>query len=361
MHLSTPLLSILLLLLLPLTIATQTPLNGALSPPPKTNLLPGVHSSALLALASSRDDKPSPPCNSTQQPCDGKCIPQSGTCCATGTGGFCTSGMRCVPGGCCPIGATCEGPPAGACAPDKTSCHGFCIPKGSVCCDDGAYCDKGDTCTPTGFCQKPPSKETECDEGRVRCGAGCMPQGQVCCATFYCSHGETCASEGKCSTVRKGSGGDMCAAGEDRCGEGCMPAGQVCCETYYCYEGQSCAGSKRCRKPGFGGDSSSTALRSTTRAVPTGSSGMRGPGTSGVSSAAPEPSTARGDDDDGSGGGNTSSVSRTAAPGTATAVRTTSVTVGAAPSVTSPGVANGRYVEGAVLIAGLLAAAPLVI
>ncbi|KAF6828309.1 hypothetical protein CPLU01_08584 [Colletotrichum plurivorum] len=353
MHLSTPLLSI-LLLLLPLITASSTPLNGALSTTPKTNLLPGVHSSALLALSSSRDDKPSTPCNSTQQPCDGKCIPSTGTCCATGTGGFCTSGMRCVPGGCCPTGATCSGPPAGGCPPEKTSCHGFCIPKGSVCCPDGAYCDKGDTCTPSGFCEKPPSKETICDEGRARCGVGCMPQGQVCCATFYCSTGETCASEGKCSTGRKGSGGDMCAAGEDRCGEGCMPGGQVCCETYYCYEGQSCAGSKRCRRPGFGG-----------------SSGVRGPGTSGVSSAVPEPSTVRDDDDDGSGGGNgsgngdddlpTSSVSRTAMPGTATAVRTTSVTVGAAPSVTSPGVANGRYVEGAVLIAGLLAAAPLVI
>ncbi|KAJ0274761.1 hypothetical protein COL940_009157 [Colletotrichum noveboracense] len=71
-------------------------------------LLPGGLGSSAISLGAVAST-----CDIGYKPCDGKCIPTLGTCCNTGSGGYCEATKVCVSGGCCPIGKTCSGAPSG--------------------------------------------------------------------------------------------------------------------------------------------------------------------------------------------------------------------------------------------------------
>ncbi|GKT86148.1 hypothetical protein Ct61P_03998 [Colletotrichum tofieldiae] len=123
-------------------------------------LLPGA-GSLLLSFGAAASS-----CSSAEKTCDGKCIPSTGSCCATGTGGYCEAGKYCVSGGCCQNGKTCTGAPQG-CSAGKVLCNGFCIPTGGVCCPSGGYCDPGRRAPRTGSAPSPPAAAAAADSATL--------------------------------------------------------------------------------------------------------------------------------------------------------------------------------------------------
>lgn len=162
-------------------------------------LLPGANS---LALATSST------CSSFEEECDGYCIPSGTVCCGDGDGAYCDSGYYCQTDGCCEDGELCTGPPTG-CNDGKELCGEYCVPEGSVCCEDsGSYCDSGETCTSDGFCEIGDSTDSNdesgssgCTSDQDDCDGYCIPSGAVCCGDgYYCDAGETCGSGLTCDS-----------------------------------------------------------------------------------------------------------------------------------------------------------------
>ncbi|KAL0941945.1 uncharacterized protein CTRU02_204709 [Colletotrichum truncatum] len=390
-------------------LLTPQRFSGALLNKDVAFLLPGTGSPLVAFGAVSAS------CDIGEKGCDGKCIPTTGSCCGIGTGGYCELGKYCVTGGCCPIGKTCSGSASG-CSAGKVSCNGYCIPSGTVCCSDGGYCNAGETCTANGYCSKGGGGgggSGTCDVGKERCGTGCMPTGQTCCTTYYCDSDQTCAGDKKCRNPGSGGGGGGgggCASGQTSCGTGCMPTGNVCCESYYCLTGQTCVGDKKCRNPsggggggGGGGSGGGCAAGQTacgTGCMPTGNvccstyycltgqtcygdNKCRNPGTgggggggggggSGDSSTALLPTSIVAEDTPTFTFNNfpTSTdpvredVPTTTSSSTSSSARFSSIAPGPSTTVAVAGTGAARggiQVDGVVLVAGLLAAAPLVI
>ncbi|GJC96434.1 hypothetical protein ColKHC_05260 [Colletotrichum higginsianum] len=324
MLVSTLLLALTGLIHLPPTLAAtdpQHPLHhDAAAPLPHRGLLPGAGSSLLsFGLASSAT---TPSCAPVlQTACDGKCIPSTGDCCATGTGGYCEPGKHCVPGGCCRDGNTCSSGPPQGCSAGRVLCNRLCVPAGAVCCPLAGYCNAGETCAADGsFCtrssssspstsvkstistssgDKSGSKGGQCVADKVPCANECIPVGKKCCTTFYCNAEETCEPDGKCGPVpgaKGGAGGGggvgggvvQCGKGNTLCGTGCMPTGEVCCETYYCFAGQTCAGNGQCRINGTTSAGGATATAPTTSSLPRSTASL--PSTTTLGGSSPSPS-----------------------------------------------------------------------
>ncbi|WQF83985.1 hypothetical protein CDEST_08999 [Colletotrichum destructivum] len=422
MLVSTLLLALTGLIHLPITLAATNPQHplhhDAAAPLPHRGLLPGAASSLLsFGLASSATTTPS--CApALQKACDGKCIPSTGDCCATGTGGYCEPGKHCVPGGCCRDGNTCSSGPPQGCSAGRVLCNRLCVPNGAVCCPLAGYCNAGETCAADGsFCtrssssspstsvkstistssgDKSGSKGGQCVADKVPCVNECIPMGKRCCTTYYCNAGETCEPDGKCGpmpSAKGGAGGGggvgggviQCGKGSTLCGTGCMPTGEVCCETYYCFAGQTCAGNGQCRINGTtraGGapatapttaslPRSTASLPRSTASLPRSTASLRSTTTLGGSSLSPSKIKATAvktmvvtDDEEtatassalSSSAPTTTKTSAMEATTKVTAVAT--VTTGLTTSTTAgSGVGPaGRKPGGAVLVAGLLAA-----
>lgn len=178
-------------------------------------LLPGANSNLLsISLA----------CSTFETECDGFCIPSGSVCCGDGDGAYCDDGYTCYSEGCCEDGETCSGPPTG-CTGGRELCGGYCIPAGSVCCEDSAtYCDAGQTCTSTGDCELGSSNSDDdstgsgCTSSQDECDGYCIPSGSVCCGDgYYCDAGETCTSGLQCdsSGSSDSSGSDTTSLSED--------------------------------------------------------------------------------------------------------------------------------------------------
>ncbi|UNI18350.1 hypothetical protein JDV02_004623 [Purpureocillium takamizusanense] len=109
-------------------------------------------------------------CSSLEKTCESTCIPLTGTCCGVGGGSYCKVGYNCVKGGCCQIGKVCTGTPSG-CSASQESCGTRCMPKGSVCCFDGTYCDAGETCS-NGKCNRSGLSQTTTAAGSQPTSSG---------------------------------------------------------------------------------------------------------------------------------------------------------------------------------------------
>ncbi|KFH46543.1 hypothetical protein ACRE_026620 [Hapsidospora chrysogenum ATCC 11550] len=174
-------------------------------------LLPGGNSAALRLRAT---------CDVGEADCDGFCIPEGEVCCGDGDGSSCSAGKYCTLEGCCPKGEFCTGSPTG-CDDGKELCGKYCIPDGSVCCEEAnTYCEKGESCTSDGFCETGSGGSSDDDDddldgtsgsgtclsSQEECDGYCMPAGSVCCGDgYYCYEGETCTDDGKCDSGSESS------------------------------------------------------------------------------------------------------------------------------------------------------------
>lgn len=147
-----------------------------------------------------------------------------------------------------------------------------CVPNGSVCCASagypGRYCPGGQTCTSDGRCST--GGGGGCDPGTYQCGTSwCVASGRVCCASvghpdMSCPGGTVCTTSGTCSSGGGGgSGGGSCDPGTYQCGSSwCIPSGSVCCASVgnpdkYCPGGTVCTTDGRCSSGGGGGSGGS--------------------------------------------------------------------------------------------------------
>jgi hypothetical protein len=141
-----------------------------------------------------------------------------------------------------------------------------CTPEGGVCCAsvgrEDTYCPSGETCNSDGTCSS--GGGGSCPAGYEQCGVShCTPSGDVCCAYAgheegYCPAGETCNTNGTCASGSSAGGG--CSPGYFGCGTShCTPNGAVCCayvghEEGYCPAGTTCNADGTCS--GGGGTTS---------------------------------------------------------------------------------------------------------
>ncbi|RFN46718.1 hypothetical protein FIE12Z_9046 [Fusarium flagelliforme] len=169
-------------------------------------------------------------CTDGKEMCGGYCIPKGKVCCLTG---YCDEGEKCSSGGCSSgsssgggsgsSGGSSGGP---SCQSYEEPCGDKCMPEGMVCCKTG-YCLSGQTCTSDGKCQygsgsssggsSGGSSSGSCASYQEECGEGCMPKGMVCCDTGYCLSGQVCSSDGTCryGSSSGGSGGSSGGSSDD--------------------------------------------------------------------------------------------------------------------------------------------------
>ncbi|KJK81408.1 hypothetical protein H634G_02666 [Metarhizium anisopliae BRIP 53293] len=239
-------------------------------------------------------------CDVGQVACHDGCIPIGGQCCASS--GWCKVGTVCDDklGGCCPLGKTCTSGPTGGltCDTGYTPCKDKCMPVGGDCCSNGNFCKAGTKCDGNGGCTTGGGGgggggSNQCLSTEVSCNDNCMPKGSVCCGNGrYCQSGYTCVNGGlSCSPGGTGGdgggggggggGGNQCLATQEACNNKCMPKGSVCCGNgKYCRAGYTCVNAGLNCSPGgtgggtgggssAGGDSGTTSAAPGTTALPT--------------------------------------------------------------------------------------------
>lgn len=190
------------------------------------------------------------------------CYPVGGELCPDGH--WCDPGLQCAGTTCCEYAAP---PSCGSlCCPSTWSCVNggeACIPPGAQYCGDGAWCNAGSICKPSGGCMQTGS--TECGDGLV-CPPGhqCVPVqgGMMCCPTgLTTACGSLCCPDNfKC--IQDGLQFHCIPLWSEYCGEGlacfsgmecgpagqCMPLGSTICDDqvsfcppfYACRESGGC-------------------------------------------------------------------------------------------------------------------------
>ena len=182
-----------------------------------------------------------------------------GTACDDGL--YCTENDQCTSGACAGTARDCsaEGDDCnqGVCDDDADACVKQALADGTGC-DDGLYCTEADQCA-SGICvgtdrdcseMSAECVEGECNEDTDSCEGRPMQDGEACDDGLYCNVGETCLS-GACQGGQPRDCNQSCVDGscnenQDRCVGTNLDAGTPCDDGLYCTVNDACDGQGSC-------------------------------------------------------------------------------------------------------------------
>ena len=190
-------------------------------------------------------------CNETTDACEPQSANEGAGC---DDGLFCTTGETCTTGTCGGGAATdctslddqCN---SGVCNETTDACEAQAANEGAAC-DDGLFCNAGETCT-AGVCGGGAATECTaqddqcnlgvCNETTDACEAQAANEGGVCDDGLFCNTGETCTA-GVCN----GGAATDCTSLDDQCNLGTCNETTDACEAQAANEGLGCDDSDLC-------------------------------------------------------------------------------------------------------------------